>query len=55
MRTCKIGETVEVSKSELNYLIFEYAGIIAYREEKGKCYIQRWMPHYRKQIENFLN
>lgn len=45
----------EVSKEQYQYLIKNFAGVVAHRESEGKFYIKVWLMQYAKSIENFLN
>lgn len=45
----------EVNKEQYQYLIKNFAGMIAHRESEGKFYIKVWSMQYAKPIESFLN
>jgi hypothetical protein len=44
----------EVSKEQYSFLMNNFQGIVAGREQEEKYYIKVWLIQYAKQIENFL-
>jgi len=46
---------IEVDKEQYQYLIKNFAGVVAHRESEGKFYIMIWLKEYTKPIESFLN
>lgn len=46
---------IEVTKEQYVFLVNNFAGILAHREEKGKYYIKVWIMSSAEIIEQILN
>lgn len=50
----KYDEPIEVSQDQYTFLIKEYSGVIAHREDEGKFYIKVWLMGYANKISKYL-
>ena len=51
----KLNTPIEVTRLQYNVLKIYFAGIIAYRTDGEKYWIQIWIPGYTKEIEKVLS
>jgi len=55
MITVEYNKQIEVSKEQYQYFAHVFAGIVAYRKDRGRYWIKWLWPGFRKDIERALN
>jgi len=57
MITAELYKPIEVTARQYATMIYMFAGIVAHRKDlkRGKFWIKRLCPDYRKEVEQFLN